>query len=145
MKLALVGLSQPGKSTLMSALTGKDPAFPGLTKVSEETLPVHDERLTWLTEKYNPKKTVPAVVSCLDVPSFNYQDKSGQAAARRFFEGMRKADMFVFVVRAFDGGAVAPNRGRIDPAADIADVVHPQWIKPGAFTDREEMRLHLRV
>ena len=83
MKVALIGLLQSGKSTLLSSVSGRDVRPVGSTSIEEAVVPVPDARLDWLTDLYKPKKTVHATVDCLDVPGFNFGDDSGRAAARR--------------------------------------------------------------
>ncbi|HDS85328.1 MAG TPA: redox-regulated ATPase YchF, partial [Phycisphaerales bacterium] len=57
MKAAILGLTQSGKSTLVSAVSGKYPAPTGSTDAHEVMVSVPDERLDWLTQLYQPKKT----------------------------------------------------------------------------------------
>jgi len=47
-KVALLGLMQSGKSTLLAAVSGKEPASAGTTTVDEVMVKVPDERLDWL-------------------------------------------------------------------------------------------------
>jgi len=83
---------------------------------------VPDERLDWLTDYYNPKKTTHATIDCLDLPGFNFSDEHGRAAARRLMNQIRTSDCFVLVVRAFDNPAVPPYRNSINPTRDLADL-----------------------
>ena len=66
MKVALIGLLQSGKSTLLSAISGKAMPAPGGFEIEEAIVPVPDERLDWLTELFKPKKIVHATIDCLD-------------------------------------------------------------------------------
>ncbi len=101
MKVAIVGLMQSGKSTLVSAISGKAVPPVGSVAIEEVIVPVPDERLEWLTELYKPKKTVCATIDCLDLPGLSFADEHTRAAARRLFNKVRTVDMFVIVVRAF--------------------------------------------
>ena len=56
MKVALLGLMQSGKSTILSAISGKKIPPIGSTTIEEAIVPVPDERLDWLTNCYKPKK-----------------------------------------------------------------------------------------
>ncbi len=112
MKVALTGLMQSGKSTLASAVSGRDVG--GSVSIEEVLVNVPDERLDWLTELYKPKKTVRATVDCLDVPGFSFSDEHGRAAARRLFNQIRTVDMFVIVLGVFEGGT--------DPAGDLNEL-----------------------
>lgn len=103
MKVALIGLMQSGKSTLLSAVSGK-PVRPGGAGVVEEVVPVPDERLDWLAAHYERRKPVHATVDCLDLPGLSFSDEHTRAAARRLFEQVRTVDMFVIVVKAYGDG-----------------------------------------
>ena len=122
MKVALIGLLQSGKSTILASLTGKAIPPIGSTSISEAIVSVPDERLDWLTEHYKPKKTTYATIDCLDVPGFNLADEHGRAAARRLINQIRTVDMLVLVLRAFENPAVPLYRDNIDPARDLTEL-----------------------
>ena len=122
MKVALIGLMQSGKSTVLSAISGKQPAAMGSTDIHEQMVPVPDDRLDWLTELYQPKKTVYATVDCMDMPGISFTDDHGRSAARKFFNEVRTVEMFVVVVRAFDNPSVAAYRGSVNPARDLEEL-----------------------
>ena len=122
MKVALIGMMQSGKSTIVSAISGKSPPPPGSINIEETAVPVPDERLDWLADLYKPKKTVHGTVDCLDLPGLSFSDQSGRSAARRLFGQVRTVDMFVIVVRAFENSSVPPYRARVDPAGDLNDL-----------------------
>jgi len=123
MKVALLGLFQSGKSTILASLSGKPIPPVGSTSIEEAIVPVPDERLDWLTEHYRPKKTTHATIDCLDLPGFNFTDEHGRAAARRLINQIRTVDMLVLVVRAFENQAVPAYRNRIEPAGDLAELL----------------------
>ena len=122
MKVALTGLPQSGKSTLLSAVSGKDVPPMGVTNIEEAVVPVPDERLEWLTEYYKPKKTVHAAIDCLDLPGFSFTDDRGRTAARRLIDQIRTVDLLVLVIRAFDNPSVPPYRNSVDPARDLEEL-----------------------
>ncbi|MFZ2148928.1 MAG: redox-regulated ATPase YchF [Sedimentisphaerales bacterium] len=122
MKAALLGLLQSGKSTILSAISGKAIPPPGSTAIEEAIVPVPDERLDWLTEYYKPKKTTHATVDCLDLPGLNFTDEHGRAAARRLINQIRTVDLLVLVVRAFENPAVPPYRNNVNPAGDLTEL-----------------------
>ncbi len=122
MKVALIGLMQSGKSTILSAISGRAIPPIGSTNIEEAVMPVPDERLDWLTELYKPKKTVHATTDCLDVPGFSFTDEHGRAAARRLINQIRTMDMLVLVVRAFENSSVPAYRTGVDPARDLTEL-----------------------
>jgi GTP-binding protein YchF len=122
MKVALIGLQQSGKSTILSAITGKLAPMTGSTDIHEQVVPVPDERLDWLNGVYQPNKVVRATIDCLDLPGVSFVDEHGRAAARKLFGNIRIMDMFVLVVRAFKNDSVAAYRDRIDPIKDVEEL-----------------------
>ena len=122
MKVALLGMMQSGKSTILSSLSGKGIPPIGSTSIDEVVVPVVDERIDWLTDFYKPKKTVHATIDCLDVPGFNFADEHGRSAARRLIGQIRTVDLLVFVVRGFEDADVAPYRNSVDSLRDLAEL-----------------------
>jgi hypothetical protein len=122
LKVALLGLLQSGKSTILAGLSGKAIPPVGSTKIEEAIVSVPDVRLDWLTEYYKPKKITYAMLDCLDLPGFNFTDEHGRAAARRLINQIRTSDLLVLVVRAFENPAVPPYRESIDPARDLMEL-----------------------
>lgn len=122
MKVALIGLLQSGKSTLLASISGKEIPAIGSTSIEEAIVPVPDERIEWLFEYCKPKKTAHATIDCLDLPGFNFTDEHGRAAARRLINKIRTIDMLVLVVRAFENPAAPPYRDTVNPARDLAEL-----------------------
>ena len=122
MKVALLGLLQSGKSTIMSAVSGKKIPPIGSTSIEEAIVPVPDERLGWLKEYYKPKKTTYATVDCLDLPGFNFADEHGRAAARRLINQIRTVELLVLIVRSFENPAVPAYRNKVNPTGDLVEL-----------------------
>lgn len=122
MKVALLGLLQSGKSTILASLSGKAIPPIGSTKIEEAIVPVPDVRLDWLTEYYKPKKTTYATIDYLDLPGLNFTDEHGRAGSRRLFNQIRTADLLVLMVRAFEDPAVPPYRNSVNPGRDLAEL-----------------------
>ncbi|HCO94206.1 MAG TPA: redox-regulated ATPase YchF [Phycisphaerales bacterium] len=122
MKVALIGLLQSGKSTILASLTGKAIPAIGSASIEETIVPVPDERFDWLAEYSKPKKKTHATIDCLDLPGFNFTDEHGRAAARRLIGQIRTVELLVLVVRAFDNPTVPPYRNMVDPARDLAEL-----------------------
>ena len=116
LKVALIGLLQSGKSTLLSAVSGRE--ITGTSgHIEEAMVNVPDERLEWLTELYKPKKTVHATIDCLDLPGFNFSDEHTRAASRRLINQIRTVDTIVCVMRGFEYGG---NKG--NPGGDLNEL-----------------------
>lgn len=114
MKVALIGLLQSGKSTILAGLSGKPIPPAGSTRIEEVVIPVPDARIDWLSKLHKPEKTIYATVDCLDVPGLNFADEHGRAAARRFIDQVRPVDMLALVIGAFESSA--------NPAKDLTDL-----------------------
>ncbi|MFH1371241.1 MAG: redox-regulated ATPase YchF [Planctomycetota bacterium] len=114
MKVALLGLMQSGKSTLFSAISGKQMLPAGTTTIEQAVVACPDERIDWLSTIYKPEKKVYATIDCLDVPGLNFADDHGRAAARRLIDQVRTVDMLALVIGAFEDTA--------NPVKDLNDL-----------------------
>jgi GTP-binding protein YchF len=126
MRVALVGPTQSGKSSLFAAVARAGGSHVDLHRGDQPHLAVvkvPDERLVWLTEHYKPKKSTLAELEFLDLPGFDLADQAGRTRAKTHWPTMRASDMLVFVVRSFPDPAVPPYRGRIDPQADLGELL----------------------
>lgn len=124
MQVALIGMSQSGKSALFAAVTeGRSHAAAGTARqIDKEVVAVPDPRLEVLTKIFQPKKTTPATVDFLDMPGLNFADESGRNEARRIIADARKMDMLVIVLAAFESNSVAAYRSKVDPARDLDEI-----------------------
>ncbi len=122
MKAALLGLTQSGKSTILSTISGKALPPVGSASIEEAIVPVPDARLDWLNGLYKPKKKVHATIDVLDLPGFSFIDEKGRAAARRQIGQIRTVDMLVLVIRAFENPSVAVYRDKVDWKRDLAEL-----------------------
>jgi len=122
LKVAFLGLSQSGKSTIFSAISGKAISMAGTPTIEEAMVRVPDDRLDWLTDHYKPKKTVHATIDCLDVPGLSFTDEHTRAASKRLINQIRTAELLVLVVRAFENPAVPAYGNTIDPARDLNEI-----------------------
>ena len=121
MKVAIIGLPQSGKTTIFNALTrGKaevaaySPALApniGVAKVS-------DARLSVLESVFQPKKTVPAEVSYVDIAG-SIKGFGKEGAGGEFLNYLTTADALLQVVRTFEDDKVPHPEGSIDPKRDI--------------------------
>ncbi|MBN1493162.1 MAG: redox-regulated ATPase YchF [Candidatus Omnitrophica bacterium] len=119
MEIGVLGLPQTGKKTLFNLLTegslkaeshqkaSKDPGV-GISKV-------HDERLHALSAMYKPKKTVPATIKYILLPSMTKNSEENRAA----FTSISTVDALCHVVRAFEDDTVFHIEGSVDPVRDI--------------------------
>ncbi len=125
MRVALVGPSQSGKSTLFSAVALAEGVEVDMSRADQPhlaTVKVPDGRLIWLSEHYNPKKTTYAELEFLDLPGFDLSDEAGRTRAKSHWTAMRQSNMLAFVLRSFEDPTVMAYRDRIDPAGDVGEL-----------------------
>lgn len=120
MNAVLIGLSQSGKSTLFSAVTGTQLDPGAAPEPARSVVHVPDERLDFLTALCKPKKVVEATIEVVDVPGFSLDDAHGRDSWRRSLPLVRQADVVVIVARDFPNAAVPAYRNRVDAKADFA-------------------------
>jgi ribosome-binding ATPase len=115
MEFGILGLELSGKSTLFALLTGQAAAAAhGKREAHRGVAQVPDQRLTRLSALYSPRKTTPATVQFVDVPSVT---KGGSAALN--LPELRTMDGLAVVVRGFASDAVPHPEGAVNPAHDV--------------------------
>ena len=104
MKVGIVGFAGSGKSTVFLWLTGvkPDPAANQRGQIGMAKLP--DERLTWLSAQFKPKKTTPAVIEFLDTPGLLATERRDNP---RRLSILREADGLLIVLNGYAGGDLA--------------------------------------
>ena len=126
MRVALVGPPQSGKSTLFAAVAEAGGSHVDIHRPDQPHLAVvkvPDDRLTWLAEQDKPKKVTFAELEFLDLPGLDLSDEAGRSRARAYWAEMQQSNMLVFTVREFEDPAVPMYRERVDPAADVQELL----------------------
>ncbi len=126
MKLGIVGLPNVGKSTLFNSLTKAGALaanYPFATiDPNVGVVNVPDERVDKLTEMYNSKKKVPAVISFVDIAGLVKGASKGEGLGNQFLANIRECDAIVHVVRCFENSNIVHVDGSIDPIRDIETI-----------------------
>jgi len=123
MKVALIGLSNAGKTTIFNALTGLNtettvyPTVSGEPNISVVKVPHAD--IDTLSGIYRPKKTTYATIEYLDYLGLT---KGDLKLNKKIFDLIKDADAIVHVVRAFYDESVAHPMESINPVRDVETV-----------------------
>jgi len=123
MRVAFIGPSQSGKSSLFAAIAQAGGSNVDLSRPDQPHLAivkVPDERLDFLSAMFNPKKYTPAEIEFIDLPGFDLTDEAGRKRAKEHWPAMRNSDM---LVRAFENPSVAAYRDRINPQSDLDELL----------------------
>lgn len=142
MKVGLVGYAGSGKSTVFQWLTNVAPDPSAQNRGQVGTTDVPDERLAWLSQLFNPRKTTYAKLEVVDTPGLLTTDKKDNP---RRLGILREADGLVVVLSGFTGDPVAELQNfRIELAfADLEIILgrihklEAQMKKPKPAKERE--------
>jgi GTP-binding protein YchF len=120
MKIALIGLSNSGKTTVFNALTGQNLETTLYPTVSGDphfgVIKVPDPRLDKLSEIFKPKKTTHATIEYIDYIGLTKGDHDQN---RKVFDLIKDVDAIVHVVRTFHDETITHPLNAVDPRRDI--------------------------
>ena len=122
----IVGLPNVGKSTLFNAITKKNilaANYPFATiDPNVGVVVVPDKRLDYLSELYQPKKTIYTTYEFTDIAGLVKGASSGEGLGNQFLSHIREVDAIVEVVRCFDDANIIHVEGSVDPVRDIETI-----------------------
>jgi len=143
MKLGIIGLPQSGKTTIFNAITRGDApttASAGRFEVHTAVVDVPDERVTKLSEMFNPKKTIYAKVTYADIAGLETGSaKSGISG--QLLNQLAQMDGFILVVRAFESDLVMHPSGSVDPKRDVESMLSELLLNDLITVERKVERL----
>ena len=119
----IVGLPNVGKSTLFNAITKSQVEaanYPFATiKPNVKTVEVPDERVTKLSEMFQPRKTIRTTFEFTDIAGLVKGASKGEGLGNQFLGNIRSCDAIVHVVRCFDDNNIVHVENSVDPIRDI--------------------------
>lgn len=122
MRLGIIGLPQTGKTTIFNALTGQglETGFGsgGQMEVHTAVVPVPDERVSFLSGLYKPKKTTYTTVTYKDIGGLDSGMGEGGLSGPLRNE-LQQVDGLVHVIRVFEDENVPHSQDTVDPQRDI--------------------------
>lgn len=124
MKVGIIGLEQSGKSTIFNVLTGQsvEVGYGGSKKHNLGVIKVPDERVDYLSEVYQPKKTVYAEISFVDVAADTMDKSAEKGFSPQLIAEIKLMDAFAVVIRAFKNDNVPHPNNKIHPLNDLKEV-----------------------
>ncbi|HHY06434.1 MAG TPA: redox-regulated ATPase YchF [Clostridia bacterium] len=123
MKIGLVGLPLTGKTTFFNLLTsGKAETGSGKIDANLGTAKVPDSRIDFLSELYQPRKTIYAQIDFIDIAGLMSSQGGQKSGAGKFLNDVRVCDALVHVLRAFENPQVVHVQEEINPARDLETV-----------------------
>ncbi len=147
MKVAIIGLPTSGKTTIFNALTrGKAEVAAYSTTLAPNigVAKVSDSRLSVLEGIFQPKKTVPAEVSYIDIAG-SIKGFGKEGAGGELLNYLTTADALLQVVRAFQDDKVPHPEGSIDPKRDMVSLDLELAISDLAIMERRLAKLEISL
>lgn len=122
MRLGIIGLPNCGKTTIFNALTGSDLETAAVTtgqfEVHTAIVNVPDLRIDRLTAMYNPKKTIYATITYVDIGGLDKGISDGGLKGQ-FRQELQQVDGFVHVLRVFEDDSVPHPYVDLDAQRDL--------------------------
>jgi hypothetical protein len=129
MQVGIIGLPQVGKTTVFNTLT-KAHAEVGFASKKDPNIgivKIPDERLDHLTEMFNPKRKVPAIVEYVDVAGLSKGASQTTGFSQQFINAIKLSDALIQIVRVFENETVMHSEGDLNPRRDI-NIIQTEFI-----------------
>lgn len=144
MKIALTGLPKSGKTTIFNALTGASQStdkYAPNDEVNIGVVEVADPRVTWLSQLYQPQKTIYAQIEFRDYPGiFSAEVENADNA---MFNDIKSAEGFALVMRNFADEELDALVGESNPLKDLQAFIDEMILNDLILADKRLQRIEL--
>lgn len=120
MEIGIFGLPRSGKSTLFTLLTGVEQRSEHKLETRTAVAKVYDSRVEELSKIFNPKKTIFATVSFVDIPGYDLA--ANQKEKNRILQSIQNSDALIAVVRTFESAWVPWAPGIDNPLKQLETI-----------------------
>ena len=145
MEIALIGLPQSGKTTLLNALTRGRSEVDTYGNVRQEmrvgVTGMRDIRLDNLARLFGPDKVVQVEIKYLDVPAVPVEAANGAGIGGQYLNLLQDSDALLHVVRAFEDPSVPHAAGGVDPDSDVAMMQQELALSDMGILERRSQRI----
>tara|TARA_B100000029_G_scaffold515501_1_gene622795 strand:+ start:32611 stop:33711 length:1101 start_codon:yes stop_codon:yes gene_type:complete len=128
LEIAIIGLSQSGKTTVFNAVTkGKAEvaSFGGRSnKPNIGTAKVPDSRFVQLNKIFKPQKTTPAEIRFIDIPSAPEGLGESNGISGEYLNLLQRSDALALIIRAFQNSSVPHPSGKTNPQGDLETMLY---------------------
>lgn len=145
MKIGLIGLQNCGKTTIFNALTGLEAEVTAYSSQKPEpnigVVDVPDERIDWLSEHYQPKKTIHATIEFTDFAGLTSGAQKGESFSAESMGLIKNTDALALVVRNFDDEIISQSQGECNAKEDISQIVEEMILSDMLIVDKRLERI----